>query len=117
METLDVEVQRIAKLSSWSDADAARVVGAWRESGETRAVFGRRYGIHVHRLYYWIAAAEKRAKKSADRKRVKFHPVQVVPERDGGNVGAPIEIRSIRVPRGFDPVELRAVLSALSADG
>jgi transposase-like protein len=116
METLDEELQRIAKLSSWSDADAARVVGAWRESGETRAVFGRRYGIHVHRLYYWIAAAEKRNKVSAGQKRVKFHPVQVVPEGKRES-SAPIEIHSIRVPRGFDPVELRAVISALSAHG
>ena len=111
MEKLDEEVQRIAKLESWSESEAARVVDAWRNSGESRALFGRRYGIHVHRLYYWISAAEKRSKKSADRKQVKFHPVQVIAEKKSD--AAPIEIRSIRVPRGFDPAELSAVLSAL----
>jgi transposase-like protein len=112
MEELDEEVQRIAKLPLWSDAEAQRVVAAWRESGESRAVFGRRYGIHVHRLYYWIATTEKRNRKSASPKRVRFHPVQVVPEKRS-EVAAPIEIRSIRVPRGFDPGELRAVIAAL----
>ena len=116
MEKLDEEVLRIAKLPSWTEAEAARMVSAWRESGESRAVFGRRYGIHVHRLYYWIAATEKRSRKSADQKRVKFHPVQLVPEAKSES-SAPIEIRSISVPRGFDPVELRAVISALSAQG
>ena len=113
MEKLDEEVQRIAKLPSWTEDEAAKVVNAWRESGESRAVFGRRYGLHVHRLYYWIAATEKRSKKSADRKHVKFHPVKVMPEKSEG--AAPIEIRSIRVPRGFDPGELRVVIAALDS--
>jgi hypothetical protein len=36
---LDRGVLRIAKLGSWSDAEAKRVVGAWRRSGESRAAF------------------------------------------------------------------------------
>ena len=117
MEKLDEEVLQIAKLEMWSDADGKRVVDAWRKSGESRAVFGRRLGIPVHRLYYWIAAAEKGSRKSEVRKRVKFHPVRVVPERKNESGTAPIEIRSIRVPRGFAPDELRAVLSALEERG
>jgi hypothetical protein len=52
---MDREVLRSAKLGSWSDAEAGRVVVAWRRSGESRAAFGRRSGIAVHRLYFWIA--------------------------------------------------------------
>jgi len=117
MEKLDEEVLRIAKLPAWSDGDGKRVVGAWQRSGESRAAFGRRHGIPVHRLYYWIAAAETRRRKSVVPKRVKFHPVRVVPEGKSESGTAPIEIRSIRVPRGFLLDELRAVLSALEAQG
>ena len=118
MEKLDAEVQRIAKLVTWSDADGKRVVGAWQRSGESRAAFGRRYGIPVHRLYYWIATAEKQSsRKSIGRKRVKFHPVRLVPERSGESESAAIEIRWVKVPQGFRPEELRAVLSALEAQG
>jgi hypothetical protein len=52
---LDQEVERIAALTSWSHAEAKRVVAAWQSNGESRAAFGWRYGIHVHRLYFWIA--------------------------------------------------------------
>jgi transposase-like protein len=112
MKELDQEVQRIAKLPSWSEAEAQRVVDAWRESGESRAVFGRQYGIHVHHLYYWVAAAEKRGRKLAVGERVKFPPVEVVPEKKADSA-VPIEIRSIRIPRGFDPAELRAAIQSL----
>lgn len=107
---LDQEVVRIAKLGSWSDAEAKVVVGAWRRSGEARAAFGRRYSIAVHRLYFWIAKfAGKRER--APRKGVRFHPVRVT--GDEKSSGEPIEIRLIRVPRGIAADELRVVLSAL----
>jgi len=107
---LDREVQRIGKLGSWSDAEAKVVVAAWRRSGESRAAFGRRYAIAVHRLYFWIAKlGEKREK--APREGIRFHPVRVV--GDAASAAEPIEIRVIRVPRGVAADELRAVLSAL----
>jgi transposase-like protein len=109
--------RRIAKLASWSDAEGERVVDAWRSSGESRAAFGRRYGIPVHRLYYWIAAAEKGSKrKHAKQKEAAFHPVRVLPERIGAGA-AQIEIRWVRVPQGFAPDDLRAVLRALDHHG
>ena len=37
-----------------------RIVAARRRSSESRAAFGRRYGIPVHRLYYWITKAGAR---------------------------------------------------------
>jgi hypothetical protein len=60
MERLDPEVQRVARVRGWGVVDAARVVGAWRRSGVSRAEFRRRYGVAAHRLYYWISAGERR---------------------------------------------------------
>jgi hypothetical protein len=111
---LDREVLRIAKLGSWSDTEAKRVVGAWRRSGESRAAFGRRYSIAVHRLYFWIAKFGERSEGTL-RKGIQFHPVEVI--SDGALTSQPIEIRSIRVPRGLAVEELRAVLSALDSHG
>jgi hypothetical protein len=111
---LDREVVRIGRLSAWSDGDAKRVVGAWRKSGESRAAFGRRYGIPVHRLYYWIGRQEA-VDNDRSAKRVKFHPIEVV--RADPQPQAPIEIRLIRVPRGVELEELRTVLSALESQG
>lgn len=112
MDTMDVDVQRIAKQRTWSEADGQRVVAAWRKSGESRAVFGRRYDIAVHRLHYWITKAAPRV-DVAERAAVPFHPVRVLPARVDAERASPIEIRMIRVPRGVALEELRAVLTAL----
>jgi transposase-like protein len=113
---LDQEVGRIAALTSWSEAEAKRVVAAWQSSGESRAAFGRRYGIQVHRLYFWIAKfGEERAVRK--RKRVRFHPVEVTPRAERKAPTAPIEVRSIRIPPGFDREELRAVIELLDHRG
>ena len=117
MGKVDGEVQRIAKLRAWSDAEGKQIVAAWRRSGESRAAFARRYGIPVHRLYYWVATAGEHRSTSTARKRMQFHPVRVLPDRVEASAVAPIEIRSIRVPRGFAPEELRAVLAALEHPG
>lgn len=106
---VDQEVRRIVGLTSWSDAEARRVVDAWRSSGESRAAFGRRLGIHVHRLYFWIAKFGKQ-RAAPKRKRVRFHPVEVTTRTEQREVAAPIEIRSIRIPRGLEPEELRSLL-------
>jgi len=107
---VDREVQRIAKLGSWSDSDGKRIADAWRRSGESRAAFGRRYGIAVHRLYFWVA---KFAGKSVavTPKHVRFHPVRVTGAEALSRES--IEIRLIKVPRGIGEDELRVVLSAL----
>jgi len=117
MEKVDGAVQRIAKRRSWSDAEGKQIVAAWRQSGESRAAFARRYGIAVHRLYYWSATAGERRGASTERKAVQFHPVRVRPDRVDAGRAAPIEIRFIRLPRGFAADELRAVLSALEHPG
>ena len=112
MDTMDGDVQRIAKQRTWSETDGQRVVAAWRRSGESRAVFGRRYDIAVHRLHYWITKAAPRRSVTV-RDPVPFHPVRVLPAPIDAACPAPIEIRMIRVPRGVALEELRAVLAAL----
>ena len=116
MAKLDGDVQRIAKLRAWSEADGKRMVDAWRRSGESRAAFARRYGIPVHRLYYRITTTAARGAVT-ERGPVPFHPVRVLPDRVDAGDAAPIEIRMIRVPRGVAPEELRAVLAALEHHG
>ena len=116
MEQVDGEVQRIAKQRVWSEAEGKRIVAAWRRSGESRAAFARRYGIPVHRLYARITPVGAR-RPATERGPVPFHPVRVLPDRIDAGDAAPIEIRMIRVPRGFAPEELRAVLAALDAPG
>ena len=116
MEKLDGDVQRIAKQRIWSEAEGRRIVAAWRRSGVSRAEFGRRYGIPVHRLYYWLTKVGPRSPVT-ERGPVPFHPVRVLPDRLDAGSTAPIEIRVIRVLRGFAPEELRAVLAALESHG
>ena len=117
MDKLDGDVQRIAKQRVWSEAEGKRIVAAWRRSGVSRAAFGRRTGIPVHRLYYWLTKAGPRRPPVTGRGPVQFHPVRVLPERVDAGSTAPIEIRVIRVPRGVAPEELRAVLAALDSHG
>jgi len=108
---LDREVIRVARLGSWSEADAKLVVSVWRRSGESRAEFGRRYGIPVHRLYYWVGQLGSQAERKKSAQAVGFHPVEVTRSEEGQATA--MEIRLIRVPRGFSPEELSAVLAAL----
>ena len=117
MDKLDGDVQRIAKQRVWSEAEGKRIVAAWRRSGVSRAAFGRRYGIPVHRLYYWLTKAGPRRPSETERGPVQFHPVRVLPDRLAAGSTAPIEIRVIRVPRGVVLEELRAVLAALDSHG
>ena len=116
MDKVDGDVQRIAKQRIWSEAEGKRIVTAWRRSSQSRAAFGRRTGIAVHRLHYWITKAGAR-RPVTDREPVQFHPVRVLPDRVDAGGAAPIEIRVIRVPRGVALEELRAVLAALEQHG
>ena len=92
MDKVDGDVQRIAKQRVWSEAEGKRIVAAWRRSGVSRAAFGRRTGIAVHRLHYWITKGGSR---------------RPVTER------GPVPF----VPRGVALDELRAVLAALDSHG
>jgi hypothetical protein len=89
------------------------MVDAWRESGESRSAFARRYGFAVHRLTYRLPTTAEAPPSATAREPITFHLVQVVPDRVDAARSAPIEICVIRVPRGVLPDELRAVLAAL----
>lgn len=128
METLDRDVLRLATRRVWSKAEGTRVVEVWRRSGASRAAFARHYGIHVHRLYFWIARTAEHPGRGTPPQPphavVRFHPVRVVrkvmrpragEDADRGGATAPIEIRSIRIPPGWAPAEVRAVLRALAS--
>ena len=117
MDKVDEDVQPIAKQRVWSDAEGTRIVAAWRRSGVSRAAFGRRTGIAVHPLHYWITKAGPRRPPATERGPVPFHPVRVLSARLDAGSTAPIEIRVIRVPRGVALEELRAVLAALDSHG
>jgi len=63
----DQEVQRIAKLGSWSDAEGKVVVAAWRRSGEARAALGddirSRCTGSISGLRSWVRSARGRRAK------------------------------------------------------
>ena len=134
MEMSDRDVLRLATRRVWSTAEGTRVAAAWRRSGLSRAAFARHYGLPVHRVYYWIANTTEHPGRGAPPQPphavVRFHPVRVVrevvpkvvrPREDENAVRsatvAPIEIRSIRVPPGWAPEAVRAVLRALESLG
>ena len=89
------------------------MIEAWRKSGQSIAAYARGKDIHPERLARW-----ERKLRTSRPQSVSFHPVRVVPSEDHAQSAAPIEIvlrneRRVRVPRGFFPQDLRAVLAVL----
>jgi hypothetical protein len=98
------------------EAAGRALVAAWQASGLPQAAFARRRGVSAQRLSYWRLRLGQR--------------VQAVTTSDAGFVEIPaaasatppesrvvVEVnRGVRVhvTRGFDPVVLRAVVSALA---
>ena len=108
----------------WSKAAGRKMVEAWRQSGESRAEFARRYGLRAHRVKYWIdrvGGSDDRARPAGRRQRprdVTFAPVRVVDSGPGVVSGSvPLEVvlgaAVVRVPPGFDEAHLRRLLAAL----
>ena len=101
----------IVRKSYWRAADARVVLAAWRESGQSLAVFARRHGVARSRLAHW---------RSRIRPAPRFHPVRVV-GRPSPVLVAPIEViagsRRVVVPAGFDAAHLKAVLRVLEEPG
>jgi hypothetical protein len=97
----------------WREADARAVLEAWRESGETITEYARNRGIHAERLARW----ERKLRLPAAQA-VSFHPVRVTGQL-GSARPAYIEVvlgqePRVRVPSGFAPQDLRAVLAVLA---
>lgn len=98
----------------WSESDARAVIEAWRESGQSITQYARSRSIHPERLARW-----ERKLRSPRSPTMAFHPVRVMREsqRDAQSASL-IEVvlgndRKIRVPHGFAPQDLRAVLAVL----
>jgi hypothetical protein len=112
-------VRRVAAKRSWREGEAEVVLEAWRRSGESLTAFARRLGVLPCRLSRW----ERRLAAESEGGAVRFHPVRLV-ERAAETSGsptasAPIEIAlvggtRVRLPRGFEPKDLRHVLALLA---
>jgi|SRR3990172_284996 len=103
----------------WREADARAVIEAWQESGQSIARYARSRNIHPERLARWERKLRRPGTES-----ITFHPVRVTrgAQRDDAENAARIEVvlgheRRIRVPHGFVPQDLRAVLAVLEERG
>ena len=100
----------------WRAAEAERVMAAWRRSGRSAAAFAGEHGLSAARLLRWRARLTPTAVPV-------FHPVQVVERARPITEGAgPLELelrggRRIRVPAGFDPELLEALVRTVEGWG
>jgi hypothetical protein len=106
-----VAVTEVARNAYWREHDARVVIEAWQQSGEPMSRFAKRHGVDARRLARWVARLEPR-----DTKPVRFHAVRLAAAEGGAR--EVIEVRfgdgwSVRVPRGFEPEDLRRVLAVL----
>lgn len=93
------------------------VIGRWRRSGQSVRAFCRAERINEPRFYWW-----RRRLEQADEPKPSFLPVHVVRDDTETPDARPIEVvlangRSLRVPPGFDPYTLLALLEILEAGG
>lgn len=90
-----MQIEKLASVVYWSEAEGRAAVVAWRGSGLTKGAFARRYGIAARRLAYW----EQRIPPSAaPRSAMTLAPVMVIasPARDSEIA---LELRSGHVVR------------------
>ena len=99
----------------------ARRVAKWRASGEDAGVFASRRGWNPRTLTWWASTLKRRGASAADGKSAAMQFAKVVAKAPlpgtSPNTCA-IEIllsggRWVRVPQGFSPDLLRAVLETL----
>lgn len=98
---------------AWTEADAQRILAAWRESEQSLAAFCRRYSLNYYRVLRW----RKRLSSGPESPRT-FYPVQVVsatgPSRHDDRITVVLSGgRRVAVAAGFDPGTLRGVVEAL----
>lgn len=112
------ELRRIARRRYWREADARRVVDAWRQSEASAAAFARRYQLDPQRILRWAKDLDGPGSQPSA---VRFHPVRLVDRGASATVAfAPpvIEVvllggRRVRVPPGVDPSELARILDVV----
>lgn len=99
----------------------AKRVRAWGESGATGVQFAKSIGCRVSALYSWKSELARRSAKSVTAPRAERPKITLarVLRREDSPQGV-LEIRVgkavVALRRGFDPILLRQVLSALEAD-
>jgi DNA-binding transcriptional regulator YiaG len=107
-------LRKLAAKVTWREADARAALAARDASNLTQMEFARRSGIGVNRLWWW------RKRLGAASPSPAMLRVHVREEAPGGatatNGAVEIEVaggRIVRVKHGFDPEELRRVVTAL----
>lgn len=96
-------------------------VTAWRESGESIAVFARGHGFSDSALRYWVGRLSRPRKQAGPTRVVPLVPksqatiARAVTAEAGPSSDVVVEIGQarIRVSRGFDREVLLAVVTAL----
>lgn len=112
-------IRRIIEKVYWREADARLVLESWRESGESLRAFARRHGVQRARLSRWRARLDSSTDVASEHAApVAFRAVRLTGGISSDADRAPIEIELgcgalVRLARGVDPGDLRAVLSAL----
>lgn len=114
----DLGVIQVARNRYWREADARVVIQSWRRSGEAVSAFARRYGLKPRRIVRWATWLEEATTPT------KFHPVRVVDAVERERVASPAEAieivlsngRRVRLPTGFEPDDLRRILTVLEGD-
>lgn len=102
-------------------AEWAEVVAKWRASGLTSREFAAQAGVNANSLSHWAWQLNRAAKGKSggqrERKGRKASPLPVVEvSATLGESRFEVELgngRRVLVPRGFDPVELSQLVSAL----
>jgi hypothetical protein len=86
----------------------------WKASGLRVGEFCEREGVTVTAFAHWRKEIAARDARRAEPAGPPFVPVHVTPSSSGPTLEVAVSGgRSIRVPPGFDPGHLRAVVTAL----
>ena len=98
----------------------AERVRAWGESGATGEEFAKSIGCRVSALYSWKSKLARRSGKSVTAPRVQLPKItlaRVLRREDSLRETCEVRVGDavIALRRGFDPILLREVLSALEA--
>lgn len=98
-----------------SRAEWSQRVALWKRSGQTAAAFAAAHGFSGKSLLWWSSTLRRDV---PDGKPVAFAPLVAVtsPSRAAAPLAFELVLRSglvVRVPEGFDPRRLHALLDAL----
>lgn len=102
------------KQTRWSEAKAAEVLEAQRQSGLSAQNYAKREGIDYQRLHRWAQRLETDSNQTS----VGFLPVSVRAEPRVESTQIEVVVRSghvVRLTDGFNPHTLKSVLRALEA--